>query len=416
MTGRRDVHEDASVGPCWSEGDAGYDEARSLWNGDIDRKPAVIAQCTTADQVAAAIGFGRAEGLEIAVRGGGHNFAGHGVCEGGLMIDLNQMNTVTVDAEAEAGALRRRRDLGRPRRRDPGARARGSRRRDQPHRRRRPFARRWHRLAQPQGRLSCDNLVSAQWCSPTDSIVTASATENPDLHWALRGGGGNFGVVTEFEFALHDVGPLVQLALFFLAIDAAPKGSAAIRDSFAAPSRRLRPPDRRAQRATGAVRARGAALRSRVHARDRRLGHRPKSTPPPSRPVRDMVKPTFELVDADPVHRAAEDARRQRAVGHSRLREGDLRRRAHRRGDRDRRRAADAQVVADVDHAGLRARRCVREGAARTPPRSAGAAPRSGSSTSRGSRRSPVCSRPSARGCASSSTRWCRSRATRAAT
>src|SRR5450756_1757843 len=81
-------------------GDAGYDEARSLWNGDIKRSPAVIAQCTTAEHVAAAIGLGRDEGLEVAVRGGGHNFAGHGVCEGGLMIDLSLMNAVTVDPKA----------------------------------------------------------------------------------------------------------------------------------------------------------------------------------------------------------------------------------------------------------------------------------------------------------------------------
>src|SRR5712692_9802383 len=82
------------------DGDIGYDEARALWNGDIQRKPAVIAQCTTAEQVAAAVGFGRAEALEIAVRGGGHNFAGHGVCEGGIMIDLSAMRDITVDVGA----------------------------------------------------------------------------------------------------------------------------------------------------------------------------------------------------------------------------------------------------------------------------------------------------------------------------
>jgi FAD/FMN-containing dehydrogenase len=88
-------------GIVFVEQDEGYDEARSLWNGDHDRRPAVIARCTTAEQVAAAVAFARAEGLEIAVRGGGHNFAGHGSCEGGLMIDLSTMNTVTVDAGAK---------------------------------------------------------------------------------------------------------------------------------------------------------------------------------------------------------------------------------------------------------------------------------------------------------------------------
>jgi len=78
----------------------GYDNARALWNGDIKRRPAVIAQCRTTDDVVSAIGFGREEGLEVAVRGGGHNFAGHGLCEGGLMIDLSPMRDVKVDPDA----------------------------------------------------------------------------------------------------------------------------------------------------------------------------------------------------------------------------------------------------------------------------------------------------------------------------
>jgi FAD/FMN-containing dehydrogenase len=213
-------------------GDAGYDEARSLWNGDIDRKPAVIAQCTTAEQVAAAIAFGRAESLEIAVRGGGHNFAGHGVCEGGLMIDLSRMNAVTVDPAAKrvrCGGGTTWADLD--------------------------GATQEHGLAVPGGvishtgvgglslgggigwlsrkaGLSCDNLVSARVVLADGRIVTASAAENPDLYWALQGGGGNFGVVTEFEFALTEVGPLVNLALFFLQIDRGAEGLKAIRDAL----------------------------------------------------------------------------------------------------------------------------------------------------------------------------------------
>ena len=213
-------------------GDSGYDEARSLWNGDIQRRPAVIAVCTTPEQVAAALALGRAEGLEIAVRGGGHNFAGHGVCEGGLMIDLSAMNAVTVDAKAKrarCGGGTTWADLD--------------------------GATQEHGLAVPGGvishtgvgglslgggigwlsrkaGLSCDNLVSARVVLADGRIVTATATEHPDLFWALRGGGGNFGVVTEFEFALHDVGPLVQLALFFLTIDRGAKGLSAIRDSL----------------------------------------------------------------------------------------------------------------------------------------------------------------------------------------
>jgi FAD/FMN-containing dehydrogenase len=223
----------AFAGTVLVGGDTGYDEARALWNGDIQRKPAVIAQCTTAEQVAAAIGFGCAAGLEIAVRGGGHNFAGHGVCEGGLMIDLSAMNQVTVDTKAKrarCGGGTTWADLD--------------------------GATQEHGLAVPGGvishtgvgglslgggigwlsnkaGLSCDNLVSARVVLADGRIVTASATENPDLPWALRGGGGNFGVVTEFEFALHEVGPLVHLALFFLAIDRGAGGLRAIRDAIA---------------------------------------------------------------------------------------------------------------------------------------------------------------------------------------
>jgi FAD binding domain/Berberine and berberine like len=220
-------------GIVFVEQDEGYDEARSLWNGDHDRRPAVIARCTTAEQVAAAVAFARAEGLEIAVRGGGHNFAGHGSCEGGLMIDLSTMNTVTVDA----GAKRVRCGGGTT---WAGLDA----------------ATQEHGLAMPGGvvshtgvgglalgggigwlsrkaGLSCDNLVSAQVVTADGRILTASATENPDLHWALRGGGGNFGVVTEFEFALTEVGPEVQAALFFIGVETGAAGVRAIRDAIA---------------------------------------------------------------------------------------------------------------------------------------------------------------------------------------
>jgi FAD/FMN-containing dehydrogenase len=213
-------------------GDEGYDGARALWNGDIQRRPAVIAQCTTAEQVVAAIGFARDESLEIAVRGGGHNFAGHGVCEGGVMIDLSGMNGVVVDAAAKrvrCGGGTTWADLD--------------------------GATQEHGLAVPGGvishtgvgglslgggigwlsrkaGLSCDNLVSAQVVTADGGIIRASAKENPDLHWALRGGGGNFGVVTEFEFALHDVGPLVQLGMFFVPVERGAEGVTAIRDAL----------------------------------------------------------------------------------------------------------------------------------------------------------------------------------------
>jgi FAD/FMN-containing dehydrogenase len=200
-------------------GDDGYDEARSVWNGDIDRRPAVIVKCESADQVAAAVRTGRERDLEISVRGGGHNFAGHAVCDGGLMIDLSPMRTVAVDP-----ALRRARCGGGTTWAELDA------------------ATQAHGLAVPGGvishtgvagltlgggvgwlsrraGLSCDNLVSAQVVTAVGDILTVSADENPDLHWGLRGGGGNFGIVTEFEFALHQVGPVVHLGLFFWTVD-----------------------------------------------------------------------------------------------------------------------------------------------------------------------------------------------------
>jgi hypothetical protein len=201
-------------------GDSGYDDARSLWNGDVDRRPLLIARVSGADDVAAAVSFGREQRLEIAVRGGGHSFAGHGVVDGGLMIDLSAMRDVSVDS-----AARRVRCGGGATWADLDA------------------ATQEHGLAVPGGvishtgvaglslgggigwlsrrhGLSCDNLGSARVVTADANIVTASPGENSDLYWALRGGGGNFGVVTEFEFVLHEVGPLVNLGLFFWSIDA----------------------------------------------------------------------------------------------------------------------------------------------------------------------------------------------------
>jgi FAD/FMN-containing dehydrogenase len=215
-------------------GDAGYDDARALWNGDIDRRPAVIARCTNDDDVAASIRFAREEALELAVRGGGHSFAGHGVVDDGLMIDLSAMRNITVDPSA-----RRARCGGGTTWADLDG------------------ATQEHGLAVPGGvishtgvagltlgggigwllpkaGLSCDNLASARVVTADGSVVNASAAENADLHWALRGGGGNFGVVTEFEFALHEVGPLVSLGLFFWSVDLGAEALRYIRDCIAA--------------------------------------------------------------------------------------------------------------------------------------------------------------------------------------
>ncbi|MEQ1910394.1 MAG: FAD-binding oxidoreductase [Vicinamibacterales bacterium] len=213
-------------GQVLTRGHADYDRMRAVWNGAIDRSPAVIACCTTAEQVAEAVRFARASGLEIAVRGGGHNYAGHAVCDAGLMIHLGGMNSVSVDAVARravcgGGATWADVDV----------------------------ATQQHGLATPGGfishtgiagltlgggigwltktaGLSCDNLVAAEIVTADSRIVRASASENADLFWALRGGGGNFGIVTSFEFALHPIGPLVNLGLFFFGLE---NGAAALR-------------------------------------------------------------------------------------------------------------------------------------------------------------------------------------------
>jgi FAD/FMN-containing dehydrogenase len=206
-------------GPVIAPGDAGFDAGRRVWNAEIDRRPRVIARCTSAADVVAATAFARAAGLEVSVRGGGHNVAGTAVCDGGLMVDLSLLNTVTVDpgtrrARVGGGALLA--DL------DAAAQE--------------------HGLAVPAGLvshtgvggltlgggmgwltrkfgLSIDNLVSAEVVTADGRVLRAAADEHPGLFWAIRGGGGNFGVVTSFEFELHEVDPMVQFGMFFWPVD-----------------------------------------------------------------------------------------------------------------------------------------------------------------------------------------------------
>ncbi|MBF6207036.1 FAD-binding oxidoreductase [Nocardia sputi] len=202
-------------GPVYGPADAGYDRARAVWNADIDRHPAVIAQCLSSRDVAAALAFGRDRMLEVSVRGGGHAYSGTAVGDGGLMINLSALKGVVVDPEAE-----RARVGGGATMADMDA------------------ATQAHGLAVTGGVISdtgvggltlgggmgwltrmaglaADNVVSAQVVLADGQVVRASESENPDLFWALRGGGGNFGVVTEFEYRLHHVGPEVHLGLFF---------------------------------------------------------------------------------------------------------------------------------------------------------------------------------------------------------
>lgn len=186
--------------------DASYDEVRAIWNAMIDRKPALIVQCAGAADVVNAVRFAGDNKLLLSVRGGGHNIAGSAVCDGGLMIDLSPMKSVRVDVAAKKAWV------------EPGATLADVDKETQ------AFG-----LVLPTGinsttgiagltlgggfgwttrkfGLTIDNLLSADVVTANGDLVRASAAENSDLFWALRGGGGNFGIVTAFEFKLHDLG------------------------------------------------------------------------------------------------------------------------------------------------------------------------------------------------------------------
>ena len=200
-------------GEVLSPGDGGYDDARTVWNAMIDRQPAVITQCTGAADVISAVRFAREQDLPLAVKGGGHNVAGNAVCDGGLVIDLSPMSSVRVDPEAQIAHV------------EPGATMADLDHETQ------AFG-----LATPAGfnsetgvagltlgggfgylsrkyGMTVDNLRSVDLVTADGELVRASGSENPDLFWGIRGGGGNFGVVTSFEFDLHEVGPEILAGL-----------------------------------------------------------------------------------------------------------------------------------------------------------------------------------------------------------
>jgi FAD/FMN-containing dehydrogenase len=188
-------------------GDPGYDDARKIWNGMIDKRPALIARCAGVADVIHCVNFGHASML-VAVRGGGHNISGNAICEGGLVIDLSRMKSVRVDpghrtARAEPGVTWRAFDhatqtfgLATTGGQISTAGIAGL-----------TLGGGWGYLARKHG-LSCDNLLSVDVVTADGLFLTASASENSDLFWGLRGGGGNFGVVTSFEYQLHPVGPV----------------------------------------------------------------------------------------------------------------------------------------------------------------------------------------------------------------
>lgn len=196
-------------GKVLTEGDDGYEIARKVWNGMIDRKPAVIVQCDNSNDIAAAVNFARNHKMVVSVRGGGHNVAGNAICEGGLMIDLSKMKAIHVDivnktATAEPGVLLKEFDE----------------------------ATLPHGLATTGGTVSdtglagltlgggigwlmskygtaSDNLLSAEMVTADGQQIKVDKNNHADLYWAIRGGGGNFGIVSKFEYQLHSFGPNV---------------------------------------------------------------------------------------------------------------------------------------------------------------------------------------------------------------
>ena len=180
-----------------------------------DRRPALIARCESPEDVAAAIAYGRERDLPIAVRGGGHSLPGFSTVDGGIVIDLRALNHVDRRPGRQARPRRRRRPPRRRRPRRPGPRPRRPRRRRLAHRRRRPDPRRRRRPADATLRAD-DRLarVRRRSCSPTAGSSAPADDEHADLFWGLRGGGGNFGVVTEFEFRAHELSVLPILATF----------------------------------------------------------------------------------------------------------------------------------------------------------------------------------------------------------
>ncbi|MDP9228799.1 MAG: FAD-binding oxidoreductase [Actinomycetota bacterium] len=204
-------------------GDPVYDEQRRVWNGSIDRSPALIARCAGVADVISAVRFARDTGLEVAVRSGGHSFPGLSVCDGGIVIDLRPMQEIRVDpdartARAQAGVLWG--ELDRETQAFGLATTGGIVTHTGVAGLTLGGGIGW--LQRKHG-LTIDQLLSVELVTAEGELVKASESENPDLFWGLRGGGGNFGIATDFEFRLHPVGPTVLAGPIFWPLESAPE-------------------------------------------------------------------------------------------------------------------------------------------------------------------------------------------------
>ena len=212
--------KNAVQGIVLDRNDEGYEKARMVWNAMIDKTPTLIVQCKSTGDVVEAVNYARQTNAPISIRGGGHNVAGHAVCDDGVMIDLSLMRNIEVNVDRKSAFV------------DGGAIWRDV-----------DEATQKHGLATPGGLISdtgvagltlsggigwlrsryglcIDNMQSAEVVTANGEILNTSEAENPDLFWALRGGGGNFGIVTRFEFKLHKVGPTVMFCAPIYPIEA----------------------------------------------------------------------------------------------------------------------------------------------------------------------------------------------------
>ena len=206
-------------GPVLTSADSDYEQARMIWNGLIDRRPALIAQCSGTADVVDAVNFAREHDLLVSIRGGGHNVAGKAVNDGGIVIDLSAMRGVHVDSQSGRVRVQGGATLGDVDRETQlfglavpagvvsttgvaGLTLHGGAR----------------HLRRKHG-LTIDNLLSVEIVTADGQLRRASSTENEDLFWAVRGAGSNFGVVTSFEFQAHPIGPMVMVGAVFYPLE-----------------------------------------------------------------------------------------------------------------------------------------------------------------------------------------------------